>query len=570
MARAQHHSPELEPAPADLVLRGARIHTVDPELPAAEALAVRDGRIVWLGDDADAGPWIGPDTQVVDAGGRLVLPGFIDAHNHVRLGSDDACVQLAGAASLSEIHDRIAAWRERNPDAAWIEAEAFDYSALPDGRMPTAADLDPVTGDTPAMVLSYDVHTAWLNSAALHRLGVRADRTELPFGVAQTDPTTGEPTGFVRDFAVRGLSRDGHRALRELGVPWASPERQYGRLVKSLDDAIRFGITTVVEPQNSLDDLALFERARAEGRLRSRLVAALFHPRGTSDADLDDFEAATRAYRDERMRLGPLKLYIDDVVEPRTAALLEPYSTGCGGHRGETFYPAEEFADLLTKLDARGFQCFVHATGDRGIRTVLDAVEQARAVNGPRDARHQVVHVECLDPADAPRFAGLGVVACMQPRHCAPEIAGPGQDWAANVGAGRWHKAWPMRTLDAAGATLAFSSDWNVAEMDPMIGIYTAITRKPLAGGPAWMPEETVDVATAVHAYTMGSAYANFLEDERGSLSVGKVADFAVLSRDILRAAPEDIPGTVAELVVVAGDVVHEAGICRSGHSVKN
>ncbi|MFJ9123312.1 amidohydrolase [Streptomyces sp. NPDC102340] len=568
MARAQHHSPE--PAPADLVLRGARIHTVDPELPAAEALAVRDGRIVWLGDDADAGSWTGPDTRVVDAGGRLVLPGFIDAHNHVRLGSDDACVQLAGAASLSEIHERIAAWRERNPDAAWIEAEAFDYSALPDGRMPTAADLDPVTGDTPAMVLSYDVHTAWLNTAALDRLGVRADRTELPFGVAQTDPTTGEPTGFVRDFAVRGLSRDGHRALRELGVPWASPERQYGRLVKSLDDAIRFGITTVVEPQNSLDDLALFERARAEGRLRSRLVAALFHPRGTSDADLDDFEAATRAYRDERMQLGPLKLYIDDVVEPRTAALLEPYSTGCGGHRGETFYPAEEFADLLTKLDARGFQCFVHATGDRGIRTVLDAVEQARAVNGPRDARHQVVHVECLDPADAPRFAGLGVVACMQPRHCAPEIAGPGQDWAANVGAGRWHKAWPMRTLDAAGATLAFSSDWNVAEMDPMIGIYTAITRKALTGGPAWMPEETVDVATAVHAYTMGSAYANFLEDERGSLSVGKVADFAVLSRDILRAAPEDIPGTVAELVVVAGDVAHETGICRSGHSVKN
>ncbi|MFZ3572831.1 amidohydrolase [Streptomyces sp. BH097] len=558
MAPVQHRSPE--PAPAELVLRHARIHTVDSELPEAEALAVRDGRIVWLGDDADADGWTGPGTRVLDAGGRLVLPGFIDAHNHVRLGSDDACVQLAGATSLSEIHDRIAAWRERNPDAAWIEAEAFDYSALPDGRMPTAADLDPATGDTPAMVLSYDVHTAWLNTAALDRLGVRADRTELPFGIAQTDATTGRPTGFVRDFAVRGLSRDGHRALRELGVPWASPERQYGRLVKSLDDAIRFGITTVVEPQNSLDDLALFERARAEGRLRSRLVAALFHPRGTSDADLDDFEAATRAHRDEHMRLGPLKLYIDDVVEPRTAALLEPYSTGCAGHRGETFYPAEEFADLLTKLDARGFQCFVHATGDRGIRTVLDAVEQARSVNGSRDARHQVVHVECLDPADAPRFAELGVVACMQPRHCAPEIAGPGQDWAANVGAGRWHKAWPMRTLDAAGATLAFSSDWNVAEMDPMVGIYTAITRKPLAGGQSWMPEETVDVTTAVHAYTMGSAYANFLEDERGSLSVGKVADFSVLSRDILRAAPEDIPGTVAEVVVVGGDVVHEAG----------
>lgn len=542
------------PRPADLVLRNARIHTVDPELPSAEALAVLDGRIAWLGPDTEADAWIGEGTQVVDGGGRLVLPGFIDAHNHVRLGSDDACVQLAGARTLDEIHHRIRAWHTENPGADWIEAEAFDYSAIPGGRMPNAADLDAVTGDTPAFVLSYDVHTAWLNSAALRRLGVDRDHTSLPFGRAETDPATGEPTGFVKDFAIKGLSRDGHRALRELGLPWASPDRQYGRLAKSLDDAIGFGITTVVEPQNSLDDLELFTRAREEGRLRSRIVAALFHPRGTTDADLDDFAAAARRFADDRMRVGPLKLYIDDVVEPRTAALLEPYS-GCGRHRGDTFYPAHEFAELLAKLDARGFQCFVHATGDRGIRTVLDAVEHARTLNGPRDARHQIVHVECLDPADTPRFAELGVVACMQPRHCAPEIAGPGQDWAENIGADRWHKAWPMRSLHEAGAVLALSSDWNVAEMDPMAGIYTALTRRPLGGGEAWQAEETLDIETAVHGYTMGSAYANFLEDDRGSLTVGKLADFVVLSRDILRGRPEDIPGTKADVVVVGGVV---------------
>ncbi|WP_405494529.1 amidohydrolase [Streptomyces sp. NBC_00096] len=546
------------PSPADLLLTGARVHTVDPALPEAEAIAVRDGRIVWVGPDAEAADWAGPDTERIDAGGRLVLPGFIDAHNHVRLGSDDACVQLAGVRTLDAILDRIGEWKEANPDAAWIEAEAFDYSAIPGGRMPTAADLDAVTGDTPAIVLSYDVHTAWLNTAAMRRLGVAKDRTDLPFGTAATDPRTGEPTGFVKDFAIKGLSRDGHRALRDLGVPWASPDRQYGRLAKSLDDAIGFGITTVVEPQNSLDDLELYDRARAEGRLRSRIVAALFHPRGTTEEDLDLFEAAARVHAGDRFRVGPLKLYIDDVVEPRTAALLEPY-TGCGAHRGETFYPAEEFAELLARLDARGFQCFVHATGDRGIRTVLDAVEHARAVNGPRDARHQVVHVECLDPEDVPRFERLGVVACMQPRHCAPEIAGPGQDWAENVGEERWHKAWPMRSLSEAGAVLAFSSDWNVAEMDPMIGIYTALTRRPLVGGDPWQAEETVDAATAVHGYTMGSAYANFLDEDRGSLTVGKAADFVVLSRDILKVAPERIPGTVAEVVVVAGEVVHRA-----------
>ncbi|MGW7053201.1 amidohydrolase [Streptomyces sp. NPDC054887] len=541
--------------PADLVLVNARIHTVDARLPHARALAVRDGRIAWLGGDAGAARWTGPDTEVLDAGGRLVLPGFIDAHNHVRLGSDDACVQLAGVRTLDGVHERIRAWRTAHPDAEWIEAEAFDYSAIPGGRMPRAADLDPVTGDTPAFVLSYDVHTAWLNTAAMRRLGVARGRTRLPFGEAETDPATGEPTGFVTDFAVKGLSRDGHRALRELGVPWASPDRQYGRLARSLDDAIRYGITTVVEPQNSLDDLALYERARAEGRLRSRIVAALFHPRGTTDADLDAFAEAARRFDDDRLNVGPLKLYIDDVVEPRTAALLEPYA-GCGHHRGETFYPPEEFARLLTRLDARGFQCFVHATGDRGIRTVLDAVARAREANGPRDARHQVVHVECLDPEDTPRFRELGVVACMQPRHSAPEIAGPGKDWAANVGEDRWHKAWPMRSLHEAGAVLAFSSDWNVAEMDPMVGIYTAVTRRPLGGGEPWMPGETVDVATAVHGYTMGSAYANFLEHERGSLTVGKLADFVVLSRDILDIAPEYIPGTVAETVVVGGEVV--------------
>ncbi|MEU4501989.1 amidohydrolase [Streptomyces sp. NPDC024089] len=544
--------------PAHLVLRNARIHTVDPAFPEAQAMAVVDGRIAWLGSDEDALGWTGPDTQVIDAEGKLVLPGFVDAHNHVRLGSDDACVQLAGATTLDEVHARIRAWHTANPDAEWIEAEAFDYSAVPDGRMPTAADLDPATGDVPAFVLSYDVHTAWVNTAGLRALGIDRDHTHLPFGAAVTDPVTGEPTGFIKDFAVKGLSRDGHRALQQLGLPWASADRQYGRLAKSLDDAIRFGITTVVEPQNSLDDLQLFDRARAEGRLKSRIVAALFHPRGTTDADLDDFATAARRHDDDRIRVGPLKLYIDDVVEPRTAALLEPYA-GCGRHRGDTFYPPEEFAELLTKLDARGFQCFVHATGDRGIRTVLDAVERARTVNGERDARHQVVHVECLDPDDTPRFAALGVVACMQPRHCAPEVAGPGKDWAENVGAERWHKAWPMRSLHNAGAVLALSSDWNVAEMDPMVGIHTAVTRRPLGGGEPWMPQETISVETAVHGYTMGSAYANFLEHERGSLTVGKAADFVVLSRDILRAAPQDIPGTVAETVVVAGVVEHTA-----------
>ncbi|NUP32932.1 MAG: amidohydrolase, partial [Streptomycetaceae bacterium] len=395
-------------------------------------------------------------------------------------------------------------------------------------------------GVVPEVVFSYDVHSMWLNSAGMRRLGVTAG--ELPFGVADAD-------GFVTEFAVRGLSRDGQRALAERGLPWAGEERRYRRLLSSLDKATGYGITTVVEPQNSVDDLPLFERALAEGRMRSRVIAALFHPRGTTD--LAAFAAAAR--QDPWLSVGPLKLYIDDVVEPRTAALLEPY---CGhAHSGGTFYPPREFADLLAKLDAAGFQAFVHATGDRGVRTALDAIEHARAVNGPRDARHQIVHVECLDPADVPRFAELGVVACMQPRHCSPDIAGPGHDWAANLGRERWSKAWPMRSLEEAGAVLAFSSDWNVAEMDPMVGIYTAVTRKGLAGGPAWVPEETVSLAAAVRAYTMGSAYANFREHDRGSITPGKLADFAIFSDNLFEIPVEGIPGVRAETVIMDGVV---------------
>ncbi|MFD0526274.1 amidohydrolase [Kitasatospora arboriphila] len=487
-----------------------------------------------------------------------MLPGFVDSHNHVRLGSDADCVQLAGAGTLDEIGARIADRLRSHPDAAWIEGEAFDYSAIPGGRMPTAADLDRFTGDRPAFVLSYDVHTAWLNTAALRRLGIGRDTAQTAYGTVQKDPATGEPTGFLTDFAVRGLSRDGHRALRAAGVPWADPDRQYRRLAGSLDTAARYGITTVVEPQNSLDDLPLFERALAEGRLRSRLVAGLFHPRGTTPEDLAAFAAAARRHASDRFRVGPLKLYIDDVVEPHTAALLEPYA-GHHSHRGETFYPPEEFAEVLAGLDAAGFQAFVHATGDRGIRTVLDAVAHARAVNGPNDARHQVVHVECLDPADVPRFAELGVVACMQPRHCSPDIAGPGRDWAEAVGEHRWNKAWPMRSLHESGAVLALSSDWNVAEMDPLVGLYTAVTRRGLASGEPWMPEETLDLATALRGYTLGSAYAVHLEHELGSVVPGKLADLVMLSDDLFELEPKAFLDARAELGVLGGEVVHRA-----------
>lgn len=535
------------------LLTNGVVHTLDPALGTVDALAIEDRRISWVGRYTEAPQRIRDQAEVVDLGGRTVLPGFVDAHNHVRLGSDDACVQLAGADSLQEVGHRLAAWTAAHPGTTWVEAEGYSYAGLLDGAHPTAAMLDAFVPDRPAIVFSYDVHTIWLNSAGLAALGIR--EAEQPFGTAELD-TVGAPTGFVADFAVKGLARAGMRALRDRGLPWASPERQYARLASSLDHAAECGITTVVEPQNSPDDIALFLRAREEGRLRSRVVLAMFHPAGTTDDDRAEFARLAREHDDDRLRVGPLKLYIDDVVEPHTAALHAPYANE-PGHRGETYYRPEDFADLVAGLDRDGFQLFVHATGDRGITTVLDAVEHARRSNGPRDARHQVVHVECLRTADVERFAQLGVIACMQPRHASPEIAGPGHAWADAIGADRWHQAWPLRSLHDAGATLALSSDWNVAEMEPFVGIQCAVTRAPLEGGDPWGMDEALTVEQALRGYTLGSATAIHAEADRGTLTPGKHADLVILDADPFVVPPSELSAIRVLETWVAGEPVH-------------
>ncbi|CAB4927170.1 MAG: amidohydrolase family protein [Actinobacteria bacterium] len=532
------------------MVRNARIWTADPALPWAGAMVVRDGRIAAVGREDEVEVLAADGSDTLDCEGRLVVPGFIDSHNHLRLGSGDSAVQLAGATTLADIRDRIAVWLDVNLDATWVHGEGFDYAAIPGGRHPRADDLLGATRGLPAMLLDYSVHAAWFNREALALLGADASAPQVAYGTFEVDER-GDLTGYLADFATRGLSRAGLAALLPI-VPAFGAEAQYHRVRSALRMASRLGITTVVEPQNSLDDLALFTRAEADGDLLSRVVAALFHPVGTTKSEVDEFEQAIARVRTDRFRLGPIKLYIDDIVEPHTAAMLEPYAN-LPGSRGQSYYSQEEFNDVVAGLDARGLQCLVHATGDRGNRMALNAFEHARQVNGPRDSRHQIVHVECLDRSEVGRFAELGVVPCMQPRHCAPEIV---REWRANVGEARWRYAWPMRSLMASGARVAFSSDWNVAEMDPMVGLYTAVTRASLDGSESWVPEESVDIESALHAYTTAGAWANFVEADLGALTVGRLADFAVLSRDVLACEPAELLDTRVVTTVVEGDVV--------------
>jgi predicted amidohydrolase YtcJ len=540
----------------DLMITDARVLTMDDTGATAEAVGVVGDRIGWVGRAEEARALVGADTEVIAARGRTLLPGFIDSHSHVRLGSNPEEVDLAGAETLDELRARIRHHAEARPDARWIEGVGWNYGAMPGGRLPTWEDLEGLTGGRPAFLLSYDAHNVWMNREAMAAFGIARDRETLPFGHVRHGDD-GEPTGFVTGFAVMGISRLGQAALQGV-LPGYAREQQYERTLQSLDMATDFGITTVVEPQNSPDDLWLFERARDERRLRSRLVAAMFHPVGTTEAEVAEFETARSRLNDDRLRVAPIKLYIDDVIEPWTAAMLEPYANR-PSERGELFWEPAEFADLLIDLERRGFQCHIHGTGDRGLRTALDAIEAARAANGPADRRHLMVHTECLDPVDVPRFGALGVMPCMQPRHCAPEIVA---DWRSNVGPERWRYAWAFRSLHDAGAELTFSSDWNVAEMDPMVGIYTALTRANLDGSDAWINEETLDLETTLRAYTMGGARACFAEDDRGSIEVGKYADLVLLSTNLEREAaadPRRILGVRTEATVVGGEVVYRA-----------
>jgi hypothetical protein len=539
--------------PADLVLRNATIHTMDEAAPRASAIAVKGDRILWVGQDGDAERFVGAETRVVDGGGRLLLPGFIDSHFHVGLGNDPNVGRITGR-SPEEIRAQIRAFSDSHSDLTWIEMDGWNYSAFPQGRLPKAADLDGLTRGRPAFLVAYDYHTVWLNREALAAFSITKGTRTVSFAEGiERDPRTGEPTGILIGFGSAGLSEQAEVDLRR-HLPSHSPEGAEERVLDLMRRAARAGITTIVEPQTYLETLPLYARLEQEGRLPLRLQVALFHRRGTRDDEIARFSEARDRHASDWFRVAAVKLYIDDVIEPRTAAMIDPYADRPGA-RGDTLYPPEEFERVVARLDRLGFQIFTHAIGDRGIRTALDAYEQARKANGTRDSRHEIVHVECLSGPDVPRFHSLGVTACMQPRHCAPDLSA---EWARAVGPQRWRYAWAFRSLRDSGATLAFGSDWNVAEMEPPIGIYTAVTRRGLDGRPegGWVPGQTIDPETAVKAYTITGAWANFMEGNRGSLVSGKYADLVMLSDDLFTIAPEKIRDVRAVWTVVGGNEV--------------
>ena len=544
-------APASEPA-ADLLLTGGRVWTADSSRPWAEAVAVRDGRIVLVGSDAEAARLKGPKTKVIALRGRLVTPGFEDAHMHLMSGARNLeRVDLGEETTLSGLQESIRRFAEANPKSPWVVGRGWVYGSFP-GGLPTREQLDAAVPDRPAYMDCYDGHTGWANSKALALAGITRETKDPKNGTIVRDPKTGEATGALKEAAG---------SLVEDLIPEPSAERHYALLLQALSLLNRLGLTAVQDagwsPEEVARFLPLLERARAEHRLTVRTRLTVDISPGDPAPGIAEAVRLRRRYSDGAIVFGGVKGYVDGVIEAHTAAMLAPWSDDPTLGRGTPRWEQPALDHAVAAADKAGLQVWLHAIGDRGIRMALDAYAAAAAQNGPRDRRDRVEHVEAIDAADVPRFAALGAVASMQPLHANPDQNNEAV-WSRNIGPERAARGFAWRLIEQAGGRLAFGSDWPVVTPDVLRGIYCAVTRKTREGTPAdgWLPQLAVSVESALRHYTIDAAWAGFGERERGSIRVGNRADLVVLSRDILATPPEEILQTRVLLTLLDGKPV--------------
>ncbi|MGH9750568.1 MAG: amidohydrolase, partial [Candidatus Polarisedimenticolia bacterium] len=541
--------------PADVILHGARVYTVDPARPWAEAVAVRGDRIVKVGREQEVLRLRGPATQVFGLRGGLVLPGFNDGHTHFLDGALGLSqVDLTGATTLEAIRDRVREYAAAHPDEPWILGFGWLYSTFPD-RLPHRRELDAVEAARPVFLYSYDGHSGWANGAALRRAGIDARTPQLPpnRGELVKDPKTGEPTGALKEGAM---------ALLEQVLPKPSRDRKLRALEAGLKHAAALGVTAVQNCSGGGDEIELYDELERLGRLTLRTRTAFPMPDSPvllTDAVVQRIVAARDAHPGPRVHAGTVKFFADGVIESNTAAMLEPYSND-PSKQGKPHYDARQLEAMVRKVDAAGLQIYIHAIGDAAVRMSLDALETALRERPGRRRRHRLEHIETIAAADIPRFAKIGVLASMQPFHAYPE---PNllDVWAFNIGPERLPRAFAWRGLNDAGARLTFGSDWPVVTLDPLPGIHNAVLRQDTGGKPegGWVPEQRLSLEQAIAAYTINGAWASFEEEERGSIREGKYADLVVLSKDLFAIPPAEIHTAGVLLTLAGGRIVHRA-----------
>ena len=537
---------------ADTVFRGGAVYTVDDDRSWAEAVAVSDGEIIFVGTDEDVTTFVGSNTDVIELDGRMLMPGFHDGHAHVRYGGSSLLgCSLHDDLDIDSIRSRLAECMssgDYGPDD-WVIGGGWPLAAFPDGS-PSAGMLDEVLGGRPAFFSDAFGHNAWVSTRALELAGIDATTPDPPQGVIVRDPDTGEPSGTLRDSAM---------ALLDHVMPEEDDADRYASLLAGLAEANRFGITAYIEPGITEGSLALYQSAANRDELTARVVTSLSPIGALADkfgTELYDLLAVREQYRSEYLGVDSVKVYIDGVIETRTSYMIEPY---LDGSNFPPFYEQDELNTLYESLDRMGIQIHTHAIGDGAIRSALDAYEHALFANGPNDNRHQIVHLQLINEADIPRFGELNVAANFQCLWCYPDVY---IDLAIEiVGEDRVQAFYPVRSIAASGGRLVGGSDWDVSSLNPLDAIETAVRRQdPFAeGGRVLGENEEIDLATALEMYTRNASYIMRLENKTGSIEVGKRADLIVLDRNLFEIPATEINEAQVHLTMMDGRTVFDA-----------
>jgi predicted amidohydrolase YtcJ len=537
--------------PADLVLRGGPVQTMDPARSWARALAVGGERIVAVGREREVDDLIGPSTRVIELDGRLVLPGFQDAHVHpIESGIDRMRVDLSDSRGLDRYLGVISEYARTHPDVGWITGSGWSMDDFPGGT-PNRTDLDRIVPDRPVFLPSRDGHTAWVNSRALEIAGVTRDTANPADGRIERD-ASGEPVGALQE---------GAQYLVIDRMPKDRPEEREQGLLTSQAYLHSLGITAWQDAIVTPDDFDTYIAVAGRGQLTARVVGALWWERDRGEDQIPELLDRRARGTVGRFRATSVKIMQDGVLENFTGGLTEPYLDSHGrstGSRGLSFVDPELLCRYMTRLDAEGFQVHFHAIGDRAVREALDAVEAARAANNWTDGRHHIAHIQLIHPGDVPRFAALGVVANAQPYWACLE----GQMVNLTIpflGPERTAWQYPFRSLRRSGAVLAMGSDWSVSTADPLREIEVAVNRVSdlSRGSEVFLPDERLDLIDAFAAFTAGSAYVNHFDDT-GTLEVGKAADLVILDGNPFAPDAGAIGDTRVLLTLVAGRTVFE------------
>lgn len=529
---------------ADLIITNAKIWTVDKTRPNAEALAVLGERIVAVGSAAEVDAWHGPQTKVLDAQGKLLLPGFNDAHVHFVDGGDHLQeVQLKDAASPEEFARRIGERAKSTPKGEWVTGGDWDEQKWSPPNLPTKELINPVTPDTPVWVNRYDGHESLANSVTLRLAGITAKTPDPPGGEIVHD-AQGNPTGVLKDAA---------QDLVVKVMPPMTPAHRMRAIHQAMDHAASVGVTSVQDMNPSYDDVKAYSELEEKGTLSVRIYAAPLETGWRDQAKI----GIRHAFGTPLLRMGAVKGYADGSLGSETAYFFDPYTDAPDKHGllSDEMHPVSAMQQRLRGADAAGLQLCVHAIGDRAISMTLDIYTQIEKANGKRDRRWRIEHSQHMAAKDFVRYARLGVIASVQPYHAIDDGR-----WAeSRIGPDRIKRTYAFRTFLDNGVHLAFGTDWSVAPLSPMWTVYAAVTRATLDGKnpDGWIPEQKLTVAEAIEAYTMGSAYAEFQEKEKGSITPGKLADFVVLSDDIFKIPPAAIRNVKIEATFLGGKLVY-------------